>query len=64
MSQSNQPPPPSAAAQFAGQLATMIVATTEERDALAREVAALRLQVADLQRNQNYAFGVTEGMGK
>ncbi len=64
MSQSNQPPPPSASAVFAGQLATLVVTTAEERDALAREVAALRRQIADLQRSQDTAFAVGDGDGK
>jgi alkanesulfonate monooxygenase SsuD/methylene tetrahydromethanopterin reductase-like flavin-dependent oxidoreductase (luciferase family) len=50
MSQSHQPAPPSASAVFAGQLATMIVTTAEERDAFARQVATLQQQVTELQR--------------
>jgi hypothetical protein len=49
MSHAQQPPQPSASAVFAGQLATMIVTTAEERDALARQLAAAQQQVAALE---------------
>jgi hypothetical protein len=41
-----QPPAPSAAAQFASQLAALIVGTIEERDACRSQLSALQAAVA------------------